>query len=94
MKPGAGFVAVVSCVLLVAACTTPATTRTESPPEAGPRFARGGPDAEEYGASLGHPKGSRLMRVFPLEPVWLALKRYHVFDGASGRRARTVVRRG
>ena len=41
--PGAELVAAVSCVLLVAACTTAATTRTESPPEAGPRFARGGP---------------------------------------------------
>ena len=59
MKPGAELVAVVSCVLLVAACTTPATTRNESPPEAGPRFASGGPDAEEYGASLGYPKGER-----------------------------------
>ena len=26
--------------------------------------------------------------------VWLTLKRYHVFDGASGKRARTVARRG
>lgn len=26
--------------------------------------------------------------------VWLTLKRYHVFDSASGKRARTVARRG
>jgi hypothetical protein len=25
--------------------------------------------------------------------VWLTLKRYHVFDSASGKRARTVARR-
>ena len=48
-----------SCVLLVAACSAPATTRNAGGPEAGPRFASGGPDAEEYGASLGYPKGER-----------------------------------
>src|SRR5262245_42744000 len=58
MRPRAELVAA-SCVLLMVACTTPAITRNETPPEAGPRFARGGPDAEEYGASLGYPKGER-----------------------------------
>jgi hypothetical protein len=48
-----------SCVLLVAACSAPAATRNGGGPEAGPRFASGGPDAEEYGASLGYPKGER-----------------------------------
>src|SRR5437899_3841068 len=48
-----------SCVLLVAACSAPATTRNAGVPEAGPRFASGGPDAEAYGASPGYPKGER-----------------------------------
>jgi CubicO group peptidase (beta-lactamase class C family) len=48
-----------SCVLLVAACSARAATRNGGGPEAGPRFASGGPDAEEYGASLGYPKGER-----------------------------------
>src|SRR5438105_4493678 len=51
--------ATLSCVLLVAACATPATTRSGGAPEAGPRFVSGGPDAEDYGASLGYPKGDR-----------------------------------
>ena len=42
-----------SCVLLMVACTAPATTRNGGAPEAGPRFASGGPDAEDYGASVG-----------------------------------------
>src|SRR5262249_48917356 len=46
-----------SCVLLVAACSAPAATQNGGGPEAGPRFASGGPDAEEYGAGLGYPKG-------------------------------------
>ena len=46
-----------ACVLLVAACSAPATTRNAGAPAEGPRFASGGPDAEEYGASLGYPKG-------------------------------------
>jgi len=48
-----------SCVLLMVACTAPATTRNGGAPEAGPRFASGGPDAEDYGASVGYPKGER-----------------------------------
>jgi hypothetical protein len=48
-----------ACVLLMAACFTPATTRNEGAPEAGPRFASRGPDAKDYGASLGYPNGER-----------------------------------
>lgn len=46
----------------VAACTSPATT-TSGPSAAGeepaPRFATGGPGAEELGAGAGYPKGDR-----------------------------------
>jgi CubicO group peptidase (beta-lactamase class C family) len=51
--------ATLSSVLLLAACAAPATTRNGSEPAAGPRFAAGGPDAEDYGASLGYPRGER-----------------------------------
>jgi CubicO group peptidase (beta-lactamase class C family) len=57
MKRGA-----VLIVLLLAACAPPATTTREtgSRTEAsGPRFAAGGPDADEYGAGVGYAKGDR-----------------------------------
>jgi CubicO group peptidase (beta-lactamase class C family) len=43
----------------MAACAAPATSPKGGAPETGPRFASGGPDAEDYGASLGYPKGER-----------------------------------
>ena len=54
----------VSALVLVSvvACASPATTTRdasvvgEEPP---PRFAPGGPDAEELGASMGYPNGGR-----------------------------------
>jgi hypothetical protein len=46
-------VSVVACVS--PAATTRETTVAEEPP---PRFAPGGPEAEEFGASLGYPKGN------------------------------------
>jgi CubicO group peptidase (beta-lactamase class C family) len=48
-----------SCLLLMAACSAPATTQNAGAPETGPRFASGGPDAAEHGASLDYPKGER-----------------------------------
>jgi CubicO group peptidase (beta-lactamase class C family) len=44
----------------VVACASPATTTRETPvaEEPPPRFATGGPDAEEFGASMGYPKGN------------------------------------
>ena len=51
--------AALSCVVLAAACAAPATTPNGNGIQAGPRFVSGGPDAEEYGASLGYPKGER-----------------------------------
>jgi CubicO group peptidase (beta-lactamase class C family) len=46
----------------VAACASPATTPRHTPAAAVeplPRFAAGGPDAEEFGAGLGYPPGDR-----------------------------------
>ena len=46
----------------VAACASPATTPGDTPAadaEPPPRFAIGGPDAEEFGAGLGYPLGDR-----------------------------------
>jgi CubicO group peptidase (beta-lactamase class C family) len=57
-RPRARALVLLVCVV---ACTSPATTMrdtsvaSEEPP---PRFAPGGPDAEEFGAGLGYPKGS------------------------------------
>jgi len=51
--------AALSSILLLAACASPASTQNGDGSNAGPRFVRGGPDAEEYGASLGYPKGER-----------------------------------
>ena len=45
----------------LAACASPATTREAAPrtEDIAPRFAAGGPNAEEYGASSGYPTGDR-----------------------------------
>src|SRR5215831_12294107 len=46
----------------VVACASPATTTRDTSVADGeppPRFAPGGPDAEEFGASMGYPKGNR-----------------------------------
>jgi len=51
--------ATLSSVLLLAACAAPTTTPNGGEPNAGPRFGSGGLDAEDYGASLGYPKGER-----------------------------------
>ena len=58
-RPGLGALVLLGCV---AACTSPAPT----PPDTGaaaaeprPRFAAGGPAAEEFGAGLGYPLGDR-----------------------------------
>lgn len=51
--------ATLSSVLLLAACAAPTTTPNGGEPNAGPRFVSGGLDAEDYGASLGYPKGER-----------------------------------
>lgn len=50
-------------LVCVAACTSPATTMPDTPvvgEEPQPSFAPGGPDAEEFGASSGYPKGTPL----------------------------------
>lgn len=45
---------VVLIVLFLAACASPATTRETGPRSevSEPRFAAGGPDADEYGAAV------------------------------------------
>jgi CubicO group peptidase (beta-lactamase class C family) len=48
-------------LVCVVACASPATTTRDTPvagEEPLPRFATGGPDAEEFGASMGYPKGN------------------------------------
>jgi CubicO group peptidase (beta-lactamase class C family) len=52
---------VVLIVLLLAACASPATTRETGPRTevSGPRFAAGGPEADEYGAAVGYATGDR-----------------------------------
>jgi len=48
-------------LMSVVACASPATTTRDTPVASGeppPRFATGGPAAEEFGASMGYPKGS------------------------------------
>lgn len=57
-RPRVWALALLVCVV---ACASPATTARdtsvagEEPP---PRFATGGPHAEEFGASMGYPKGN------------------------------------
>jgi hypothetical protein len=49
-------------LVCVAACASPASTTRDTPAageEPPPRFAAGGPDAEEFGADAGYPKGDR-----------------------------------
>jgi CubicO group peptidase (beta-lactamase class C family) len=47
--------------VVLAGCASPATTRDAAPrtEDVAPRFAAGGPNAEEYGASNGYPIGDR-----------------------------------
>jgi CubicO group peptidase (beta-lactamase class C family) len=49
-------------LVCMAACASPGTTTRDTPAageEPAPRFAAGGPDAEEFGASADYPKGDR-----------------------------------
>ena len=58
-RQGLGALVLLGCV---AACTSPATTPPDTRAAAAeprPRFAAGGPDAEEFGAGLGYPLGDR-----------------------------------
>jgi len=48
-------------LVCVVACASPATKTSDTPAaseELPPRFATGGPDAEEFGAGMGYPKGN------------------------------------
>jgi hypothetical protein len=59
VKPTSWALALLVCVV---ACASPATKTSDTPvagEEPRPSFAPGGPDAEEFGASFGYPKGNR-----------------------------------
>src|SRR5260221_12052969 len=76
--------------LLVAGCAAPAqTTAPSSATAAGPRFAAGGPDAEDYGASKGYPIGDR--RTFYDIPVLVGSHSHmdEIFEGRPIRKAAT-----
>jgi hypothetical protein len=47
-------------LVCVAACASPATKTSDAPiaSDESPRFSTGGPDAEEFGASMSYPKGN------------------------------------
>jgi CubicO group peptidase (beta-lactamase class C family) len=58
VRPRVWALALLVCVV---ACASPATKTSDTPiagEEPPPRFATGGPDAEEFGASMGYPKGN------------------------------------
>ena len=58
MKPTSWALALLVCVL---ACASPTTKTSDTPIASGepsPRFAPGGPEPEEFGASIGYPKGN------------------------------------
>jgi CubicO group peptidase (beta-lactamase class C family) len=57
-RPGVWALTLLVCVV---GCASPATTARDTPVASGeppPRFAPGGPDAEDFGASMGYPKGT------------------------------------
>lgn len=57
-RPRVWALALLVCVV---ACASPTTKTSETPIASGepsPRFAPGGPEAEEFGASIGYPKGN------------------------------------
>src|SRR6266436_2464091 len=58
VRPRVWVLALLACVV---ACASPATKTSDTPiasEEPRPSFAPGGPDAEEFGASMGYPKGN------------------------------------
>jgi len=57
-RPGVWALTLLVCAV---GCASPATTARDTPVASGeppPRFAPGGPDAEDFGASMGYPKGT------------------------------------
>ena len=89
-----------ACVLSFASCASPSTSGRgdtgASGPSAssGPRFAAGGPDAEEYGATQGYPIGDR--STFFQIPFLVGSHSHldEVFEGRVVRRAATPSRLG
>jgi CubicO group peptidase (beta-lactamase class C family) len=82
---------------VLAGCASPATTdprasgsgtsAAEPSAAAGPRFAQGGPDAEEYGANAGYPVGDRTTCPRPAFRVGCHSHFDQVYEGRLVRRA-------
>jgi CubicO group peptidase (beta-lactamase class C family) len=91
----------VACVLaaVLAGCASPAardprdtalgSSAAEASAVAGPRFAQGGPDAEDYGASSGYPVGDRTSCPRPAFLVGCHSHFDQVYEGRLVRRATT-----
>src|SRR5262249_56556802 len=57
-RPGVWTLVLLVCVVACASPATPKHDASEASEEPPPRFAPGGPNAEEFGASTGYPKGT------------------------------------
>lgn len=90
---------------LIYGCSSPAArdsresapvSSAAEPPAAGPRFAQGGPDAEDYGASRGYPIGERATCFRPSFLVGCQSHFDQVYEGRLVRRATTpsALKRG
>ena len=92
--PSLGRWLVAACVLAVplAGCASPSPSgpRDAGASGSGPRFAAGGPDAEEYGANAGYPMGDR--STFYTIPFLVGSHSHldQVFEGRTVRRAATL----
>ena len=69
---------------------SPALSAVENSAAAGPRFAQGGPDAEEYGASQSYPIGDRVTCSRPVFRVGCHSHFDQVYEGRLVRRATTA----
>ena len=82
---------IAGCVSPAARGTRDATSSASSPAEqsaaASPRFAQGGPDAEDYGASAGYPIGDRETCSRPAFLVGCHSHFDQVYEGRLVRRA-------
>jgi CubicO group peptidase (beta-lactamase class C family) len=91
--PSLGRWLVAACVLAVplVGCASPAPSgpRDAGASGSGPRFAAGGPDAEEYGANAGYPMGDR--STFYTIPFLVGSHSHldQIFEGRPVRRAAT-----
>ena len=94
------FLAVCLLAALLPGCVSPAakhsrdtaliSSAAEPSAAAGPRFAQGGPDAEEYGANAGYPVGDRTSCSRPDHRVGCYSHFDQVYEGRPIRRATTA----